>query len=127
MLCCSDDSFYVGSTSYDDVDVRVAEHNEARYSGYTSTKRPVRLVWAKWFGDLRDAHATERQIKGWSRAKKLALIKGDGDALTRLSKRRSGNPKSAPRLSKRQLTDMMHSVGVRHPEAAAQRPTKEDE
>jgi putative endonuclease len=127
MLRCSDDSFYVGSTSHDDVNVRLTEHNEARYIGYTSSRRPVSLVWSKWFDDLRDAHSTERQIKGWSRAKKMALIGGDVEALFQLSRRRAGKPKSAPRLSKRQLVDGFHSGGVRHPEAAAQRPTKEDE
>jgi len=126
MLRCSDDSFYVGSTSYDDVSLRVAEHNEVRYPGYTSSRRPVNLIWAKWFGDLRDAHTMERQIKGWSRAKKMALIDGDSETLIRLSKRRSGSPKSAPRLSKRQLADTFQSAERRHPEVAAKRPTKDE-
>jgi putative endonuclease len=123
MLRCSDDSFYVGSTSHDNVDVRVAEHNESRYIGYTSSRRPVSLVWSKWFDDLPGAHSTERQIKGWSRAKKMALIKNDIETLTALSRR---NPKAVPRLSKRQLADTFHSLERRHPEVAAQRPTKED-
>jgi putative endonuclease len=127
MLRCSDGSFYVGSTSHNDMNIRVNEHNEARYVGYTSSRRPVSLVWSKWFNDLRGAHATERQIKGWSRAKKMALIDGNSEALTQLSKRRSGNPKSAPQLSRRQLADTFQSAGRRHPEVAAQRPTKEDE
>jgi putative endonuclease len=123
MLRCADDSFYVGSTSHEDVNIRVAEHNDAKYIGYTSSRRPVYLVWSSWFNDLRDAHAMERQIKGWSRAKKMALIRGDSEALTRLSKRRAGKPKSAPQLSRRQFTDMVHSAGILHPEAAAKRPT----
>ena len=73
MLRCSDQSFYVGSTSYRDVETRVSEHNGARYPGYTANRRPVILVWAKWFDDLRDAHATERRLKGWSHEKKEAL------------------------------------------------------
>ena len=127
MLRCSDDSFYVGSTSHNDVNVRVGEHNEALYIGYTSSRRPVKLVWSKWFDDLRDAHSTERQIKGWSRAKKMALIDGNNKALIQLSKRRSGKQKSAPKPSKRQLADVFHSTGIRHPEVAAKRPTKGDE
>jgi putative endonuclease len=125
MLRCSDESFYIGSTSYADVEVRVAEHNDARYWGYTSSRRPVSLIWSKRFDDLRDAHAMERQLKGWSRAKKMALIKGDGESLVRLSSRRAGNPKSAPRPSRRQSVDELHSTGRRHPEVAAQRPTKD--
>ena len=128
MLRCYDGSFYVGSTSHEDVNLRVLEHNEARYIGYTTSRRPVSLVWAKWFDDLRRAHGTERQIKGWSRAKKMALIGGDDQSLVQLSKRRSGRPKSAaPRLSKRQLVDMLHSIGRRHPEVAAKRPSKDDQ
>ena len=127
MLRCSDDSIYVGSTSYDDVSLRVAEHNQARYMGYTSSRRPVALIWSKRFADLRDAHALERQIKGWSRAKKMALTSDDIESLTQLSKRRSGKPKSAPRPSRRHLVDAFHSVGVRHPEVAAKRPTKDDQ
>ena len=126
MLRCSDGSFYVGSTSYDDVSVRVAEHNEARYFGYTSSRRPVSLAWSKWFHDLRSAHAMERRLKGWSRAKKLALISGDSDALVKLSRRRARKPKSAPQPSRRHIAERFHSVGLRHPEVAAQRPTKED-
>ncbi|HVP84771.1 MAG TPA: GIY-YIG nuclease family protein [Rhizomicrobium sp.] len=125
MLRCSDGSFYVGSTSHDDVNVRVMEHNEARYIGYTSSRRPVSLIWSKWFGDLLAAHAMERQVKGWSRAKKIALIDDESEVLVQLSKRRSGKPKSAPRISKRQLVDKFHSLGVRHPEVAAKRPTKD--
>jgi len=127
MLRCSDDSFYVGSTSHNDVNIRIGEHNEARYVGYTSSRRPVSLVWSKWFDDLRDAHTTERQIKGWSRAKKVALIDGNNEALIQLSRRRSGKPKSAPKPSKRQLADVFHFAGIRHPEVAAKRPTKGDE
>jgi len=127
MLRCADGSFYVGSTSHGDVNIRVAEHNEARYVGYTSSRRPANLVWSEWFDDLRDAHIKERQIKGWSRGKKMALIRGDIEELMRLSRRGSGKQKSLPRLSKRQMTDMFHSAGIRHPEVAAPRPTKEDE
>jgi putative endonuclease len=124
---CSDGSFYVGSTSHEDVNTRLAEHNDARYLGYTSSRRPVILVWSKWFNDLREAHATERRLKGWSRAKKFALIKADGEALVRLSTRRAGKPKSRPKASRRQLADQFHSVGLRHPEVAAKRPTKDDQ
>jgi putative endonuclease len=61
----------------------VSEHNEGVYGGYTSTRRPVTLVWAEHFLNITDAIAVERQIKGWSRAKKEALIRGDYDAIQR--------------------------------------------
>jgi putative endonuclease len=119
MLRCSDDSFYVGSTSYEDVEVRVTEHNDARYVGYTSARRPVALVWSKWFEDLTNAHALERQLKGWSRAKKAALIRGDLDMISLLARRRGGRPRAAAKPTRRQLLQDLHSTGARHPEARA--------
>ena len=87
MLRCSDDSIYVGSTSHDDIDTRVAEHNDGKYGGFTCKRRPVTLVWCDWYQDLRDAQNMERHLKGWRREKKLALIRGDVGALHELSKR----------------------------------------
>jgi putative endonuclease len=65
----------------------VAEHNAGRYGGYTATRRPVELVFSQWFERITDAIAAERQVKGWSRAKKEALIRGDFEALKMLAKR----------------------------------------
>ncbi|MGH6872810.1 MAG: GIY-YIG nuclease family protein [Rhizomicrobium sp.] len=137
MLRCSDDSLYAGSTSYDDVHTRVDEHNDAKYIGYTSRRRPVVLVWAKRFDDLRDAHGTERRLKGWSRAKKLALIASDAQKLKALSKRRAGRPADLqPKPTKREASVDFHAIGARkqftqtpprsrHPEVRAQRAPKE--
>jgi len=71
------------------LDQRIGEHNAGTYGGYTSTRRPVTLVWAQHFLLITDAIDVERQIKGWSRAKKEALIRGDYDAIKVLSKRKS--------------------------------------
>jgi len=60
---------------------RVAEHNAGHYDGYTATRRPVTLLFSQWFERITDAIAAERQIKGWSRAKKEALIRGDFEGL----------------------------------------------
>jgi putative endonuclease len=125
MLRCSDRSYYVGSTSYEDVQPRVDEHNDAKYFGYTASRRPVVLVWSKRFNDLRDAHDAERRIKGWSRAKKEALIASDSGGLKQLSQRRAGKPKTAPRPSRRELVQSFHSSGARHPEVRAQRAPKD--
>jgi putative endonuclease len=88
MLRCSDGSYYVGSARAG-LERRVSEHNEGVYGGYTSTRRPVILVWAQHFLIITDAIAVERQIKGWSRAKKEALIRDDYGAIQLLSKRRT--------------------------------------
>ncbi len=74
--------------------VRVGEH-QLGMSGYTSTRRPVELVYSEWFTLITDAIASERQIKGWSRAKKEALIAGDLDRLRSKAKRRGGKPRAS--------------------------------
>jgi putative endonuclease len=66
----------------------LAEHNAGTYGGYTSKRRPVLLVWSQHFLQITDAIAAERQIKGWSRAKKEVLIRDDYEAIQLLSKRR---------------------------------------
>jgi putative endonuclease len=120
ILLCRDKSYYVGSTSYLAVETRVAEHNDRKNFGYTSSRVPVYLAWSKWFDDLSDAHAVERRLKGWSRAKKQALISGDEDRLIKLSKRRAGRPtdvNASPEPTRRQSTVEFQSAGARHPEA----------
>lgn len=84
---CSDGSYYCG-TARASLERRVAQHNSGCYGGYTATRRPVILVFSQWFCRIADAIAAERQIKGWSRAKKEALFRGDFEALHALAKRR---------------------------------------
>jgi len=88
VLRCVDGHYYVGITR-GSLERRVAEHNAGAFGGYTSSRRPVTLVYHEHFENIVDAIAMERQIKGWSRAKKEALIRGDFEALKRLAKRRS--------------------------------------
>ena len=90
MLRCSDGSYYVGSHRGPDPGVRVAEHQAGEGGDYTARRRPVALVWVGDFIWITDAIAYERRVKGWSRAKKEALIKGDWEAVRRASKRRGG-------------------------------------
>jgi len=86
ILRCADGSYYCG-TARQGLERRIAEHDSGTLEGYTSTRRPVTLVYSEWFQRITDAIAAERQIKGWSRAKKEALIRGDFGALRTLSKR----------------------------------------
>jgi|SRR6266478_1527577 len=92
ILRCVDGSYYVGSATGDDLTKRVAEHQTGAYPGYTSSRRPVQLVWSEHFDRITDAIAAERQLKGWSRSKKDALIRGEWDLLRHLAKRRGGRP-----------------------------------
>ena len=87
ILGCSDDSYYVGSTR-DSLEARLAQHQDGTYRGYTFFRRPVHLLWSQDFSSITDAVAAERKVKGWRRAKKEALIRGDYDALPALSSRK---------------------------------------
>jgi predicted GIY-YIG superfamily endonuclease len=75
ILKCSDGSYYTGSTVH--LESRIAKHQAGFYGGYTSSRRPLTLVWSQEFTDINDAIKAEWQIKGWSRKKKEALINGD--------------------------------------------------
>ncbi|TLY29653.1 MAG: GIY-YIG nuclease family protein [Nitrospirae bacterium] len=83
LLRCSDNSFYVGSTL--DLKGRVKAHNQGRGAAYTFRRRPVRLVYSEAFQSEAEPVARERQVKGWSRGKKEALVAGDLQRLKRLS------------------------------------------
>ncbi|HEY5207968.1 MAG TPA: GIY-YIG nuclease family protein [Stellaceae bacterium] len=77
---CSDGSYYIGTTRTT-LEMRIAQHNDGTFGGYTSTRRPVVLMFSEEFPNITDAIAAERQVKNWSRAKKEALIRGDFNAL----------------------------------------------
>jgi len=70
MLRCADGSYYVGSATGDDLSIRVEQHNAGAHPGYTFKRRPVTLVWSEHFDRITDAIVIERQLKGWSRAKR---------------------------------------------------------
>ncbi len=90
MLLCADGSYYVGSATGRDLMKRIAEHEAGVFGGYTSTRRPLTLVWSEYFDRITNAIAVERQIKGWSRAKKQALMTADWGRLKALAGRRGG-------------------------------------
>ncbi|MEO1169562.1 MAG: GIY-YIG nuclease family protein [Pseudomonadota bacterium] len=84
MLRCADGKFYVGHT--DDLERRIAEHQSGDFAGFTYKRRPVVLVWSESFQTRLDALETERQIKGWRREKKQALVDGDWQLMSELSR-----------------------------------------
>jgi putative endonuclease len=85
MIQCSDRSYYVGSTRTT-LDDRIVQLSGGSFDGYTARRRPVTLVFAQEFDRITDAIAAERQLKGWRRAKKEALIRGDFEALQQRAK-----------------------------------------
>jgi predicted GIY-YIG superfamily endonuclease len=84
ILRCADGSYYTGCTT--NLDQRLGEHQAGQTPGYTSTRLPVEMVYAEEFQTIHDAIDVERRIKGWSRAKKEAMIDGRWRDLPALSK-----------------------------------------
>ncbi|HET6153805.1 MAG TPA: GIY-YIG nuclease family protein [Marmoricola sp.] len=74
ILECSDGTYYVGSTW--NLERRVSEHNLGLGAAYTRRRRPVRLLWSEAFDRIEDALIREKQVHGWSRAKREALMEG---------------------------------------------------
>ena len=92
MLPCSDRSYYAGHTN--DLEHRLAAHERRAIEGYTLSRRLVELVFSDQFSTRLEAFHRERQIKGWSMARKEALIRGDWDGLVDLSNRSGGGAPS---------------------------------
>jgi len=85
MLLCADDSFYTGITN--DPERRLWEHNEGIVETcFTHERRPVRMVHCSVFDNVGDAIDWEKRIKGWSREKKLALMRDDWQAIHEIVK-----------------------------------------
>jgi len=83
ILRCSDNSYYTGHT--DNLDKRIVAHQTGEIEGYTAKRLPVTLVFADEFPTREEALACERQIKGWSRKKKEAMMRGDWAEVSRLA------------------------------------------
>ena len=84
ILECSDGSYYVGHT--DSLEQRIAGHQQGAIPGYTKRRLPVKLLFSQPLSTRYEALSAERQIKGWTRKKKEALIKADWVSLQELSK-----------------------------------------
>ena len=84
VLRCSDGSYYTGHT--DDLNRRVGLHQSGDVPGYTHSRRPVELVYSQECTTRVEALAAERQIKGWSRAKKEAMFRADWAQVVHLAR-----------------------------------------
>jgi putative endonuclease len=83
ILLCADGSYYTGSTW--DLEKRMWEHQNGQGANHTRKHAPVQLVYCEHFDQVADAYAREKQVQGWSRKKKAALVAGDSNALHRLA------------------------------------------
>jgi predicted GIY-YIG superfamily endonuclease len=95
MLHCAGGNFYVGQT--DNLERRFSEHESGLIPGYTQNRRPVKLVWTDSFQTRDDAKVVEKKLKGWTKAKKLALIRGNWDGISLLARNRVEKEKAALR------------------------------
>ncbi|MEO8455402.1 MAG: GIY-YIG nuclease family protein [Sphingomicrobium sp.] len=84
LLRCADGSYYAGHT--ENMEARLWQHQQGICCDWTSRRRPVELVWCEPVPTRYEALAFERRIKGWTRAKKEALIAGDWDRIGWLAK-----------------------------------------
>ena len=89
ILKCSDESYYTGVTN--NLEKRIAEHQSGIIKGYTRSRLPVKLVFSEKFSDVNQAIRLEKQLKGWSREKKEALINGNFDLLVKISNSKKKN------------------------------------
>ena len=84
ILLCSDKSYYTGVTN--NIEKRFAEHCEgADTKAYTYRRRPLKLVFCEQFIDPKEAIDFEKQVKGWSRKKKEAVIADNWNRLKELA------------------------------------------
>ena len=84
ILKCVNGAYYIGHT--DNIEQRMSQHNLGSISNcYTTDKRPLELVYLENFSTRDDAFHAERQVKGWSRKKKEAFIKGDWEEIVQLN------------------------------------------
>jgi len=84
ILLCSDGSYYTGRTK--DLQRRMIEHENGLGSNHTRRRLPVKLVYTEAYPLVQQAYYREKQVQGWSRNKKQALIEGRLDDLPELAK-----------------------------------------
>ena len=85
ILKCNDDSYYTGSTN--NLELRILEHQNGIGANYTKSRLPVELVYYEEYSRIKDAFQREKQVQGWSRKKKEALINGEYEFLPQLAKK----------------------------------------
>lgn len=83
ILLCSDGSYYTGSTN--NIELRLEQHQSGEGANHTKKRLPVELIYLEEFDRIDEAFYREKQIQGWSRNKKEALVKGQSDDLKKLA------------------------------------------
>ncbi|MEH3120597.1 MAG: GIY-YIG nuclease family protein [Sphingomonas phyllosphaerae] len=113
LLRCGDGSYYAGHT--DNLPSRIGSHQAGRGGDYTARRLPVALVWSQEFPTRIEALESERRIKGWSRAKKEALIAGDWARISQLAASSGARPSTSSgrtEVGAESATDLPASAGA---------------
>jgi predicted GIY-YIG superfamily endonuclease len=106
ILECCDGSFYTGSTK--NLPRRLWQHQNGMGANHTAKRLPVKLVYAEEFEHVADAFYREKQVQGWSRAKKMALIQGNRDNLHVLAECQNESHYRRTDVSEMKLQDYTH-------------------
>ncbi|MDI9592788.1 MAG: GIY-YIG nuclease family protein [Bacteroidota bacterium] len=85
ILLCADGTYYTGSTN--NLELRLEQHQSGEGANYTRKRLPVELVYYEEYDSVADAFYREKQVQGWSRKKKEALIEGKNKELAKLAKK----------------------------------------
>jgi putative endonuclease len=93
ILECADGSYYTGSTT--NLELRLAQHQAGEGANHTKKRLPVKLVYYEFFQRIQDAFYREKQVQGWSRKKKEALIRGKPELLKELARNYTQYPREA--------------------------------
>jgi putative endonuclease len=96
ILQCADGSYYTGSTI--NLERRLAQHQAGEGAKHTKKRLPVKLVYCEYFDRIQDAFYREKQVQGWSKKKKEALIRGDHESLKELSQNYTQYPRETKTL-----------------------------
>ncbi len=114
ILKCVDNSYYTGSTK--NLEQRLWQHQNGQGAYHTKIRLPVTLVYVEHYDRVEEAFAREKQIQGWSRRKKEALIEGDMDALRCLSlskaNRIDASTSSATDISTNSTNNIIKNIGA---------------
>ena len=126
ILNCADGSYYTGHT--DNLEARLVAHQLGQVPGYTQKRRPLRMVFAEELSSRQEAFERERQIKGWTRAKKRALIRSDWEHLISLSKGpgSTGFQVTVPKHVILNVVKDLESVGATSPDVSPLRLAQHD-
>ena len=92
ILECADGSYYTGSTK--DLERRLWEHQNGLGANHTAKRLPVKLAYCEEYDRIDDAFFREKQVQGWSRKKKEALMVSDTKQIHLLAECKNEDRKS---------------------------------